>query len=223
MAKKRLALIHTVNWYAKVINIPFADPWLQENPDFEVFNIMDDSLLAESLESGAATPAVIKRLQFYFMAAEAMGADVAMCTCTTVALGSRTARNYVSIPVLNIDEPMAKEAVRMGTRLGIVATVPTSPAATARLLQYEASQIGKSIEILVECDEEAFEYRQQGDVPRHDERVHAVMDRLAEKVDVLVLGQISLAQIKHTASVPVLQVGDSGFAEAKRLLDQVNK
>lgn len=47
------------------------------------------------------------------------------------------------------------------------------------------------------------------------------MDRLAEKVDVLVLGQVSLAQIKHSTKVPVLQVGDSGFAEAKRLLDQV--
>jgi len=223
MAKKRLALIHTVNWYDKVINTPFADPWLKENPDFEVFNIMDDSLLAESLDNGMATPAVYKRMQFYFMAAESLGADVAMCTCTTVALGSRTARNYVSIPVFNIDEPMAKEAVRLGTRLGIVGTVPTSPAATQRLLEYEASQIGKSVEIVVECDEKAFEYRQQGDIPKHNERVHAVMDRLAEKVDVLVLGQISLAQIKHETKVPVLQVGHTGFAEAKRLLDQVNK
>jgi len=223
MAPKKLALIHTVNWYSKVINIPFVDPWLKENPDFEVFNIMDDSLLQESLDHGGATPAVIKRLQFYFMAAEAMGADVAMCTCTTVALGSRTARNFVSIPVFNIDEPMAKEAVRLGTRLGIVGTVPTSPAATQRLLEYEASLIGKPIEIIVECDEKAFEYRQQGDIPKHDQRVHAVMDKLAEKVDVLVLGQISLAQIQHETKVPVLQVGHTGFAEAKRLLNQVKK
>ena len=223
MAPKKLALIHTVNWYSKVINIPFVDPWLKENPDFEVFNIMDDSLLKESLDHGGATPAVIKRLQFYFMAAEAMGADVAMCTCTTVALGSRTARNFVSIPVFNIDEPMAKEAVRLGTRLGIVGTVPTSPAATQRLLEYEASLIGKPIEIIVECDEKAFEYRQQGDIPKHDQRVHAVMDKLAEKVDVLVLGQISLAQIQHETKVPVLQVGHTGFAEAKRLLNQVKK
>ncbi len=223
MAKKKLALIHTVNWYAKVINSPFADPWLRENPNFEVFNIMDDSLLAESLDHGGATPAVIKRLQHYFLAAEAMGADVAMCTCTTVGIGSRTARNYVSIPVFNIDEPMAKEAVRLGSRLGIVGTVATSPAATRQLLEHEAGQIGKPIEILVECDEKAFEYRQQGDIPKHDERVHQVMDRLAEQVDVLVLGQISLAQIQHETKVPVLQVGYSGFAEAKRLLNQDNQ
>ena len=221
MAKKRLALIHTVNWYYKVINIPFVDPWLKENPDIEVFNIMDDSLLAESLENKGATPAVIKRIQFYFMAAEAMGADVAMCTCTTVALASRTARNYVSIPVFNIDEPMARQAVHMGTKLGIVATVPTSPAATQRLLEYEAEQAGKSIDIQIVCNEKAFTHLQQGEVARHDQLVHQEMDKLAEKVDVLVLGQISLAQVKHETKVPVLQVGHSGFAEAKRLLDQV--
>src|SRR5512138_2068136 len=99
MTKKRLALIHTVSWYAKSVNNPFADPWLKENPDVEIFNIADDSLLSESLASGSATPAVIKRLQLYIMAAEAMGADVAMISCTTVGEASRIARKWASIPV----------------------------------------------------------------------------------------------------------------------------
>jgi aspartate/glutamate racemase len=221
--RKRLALIHTVHWYDTVITNPFVEPWLKETPDVEVFNIMDDSLLAEALDHGEATPAVIKRLQFYFMAAETMGADVAMCTCTTVALASITARNYVSIPVFNIDEPMAREAVSLGAKLGIVATVSTSPAATKRLLEHEASNVNKSVDIQIECDEKAFEYRMQGDIEKHDERVHAIMDRMAEKVDVLVLGQISLAQIKHETKVPVLQVGNSGFREAQRLLNQAGE
>lgn len=218
VAKKKLALLHTVRWFDSVITTPFIEPWLKENPDIEVFNIMDDSLLAESLDHGSATPAVLKRLQHYFMAAEAMGADAAMCTCTTVAQASITARNYVSIPVFNIDEPMAKDAVRLGTRLGIVATVPTSHLATQRLLEQEAQQLGKTIEVFVECDEKAFEHRLRGEIDKHDKRVHEVMDRMAEKVNVLVLGQISLAQINHTTRVPVLQVGHSGFAEAARLL-----
>jgi Asp/Glu/hydantoin racemase len=221
MKKKKLALIHTVRWYDTVITSPFVEPWLKENPNVEVFNIMDDSLLAESLDHGSATPAVLKRLQYYFLAAEAMGADAAMCTCTTVAQASITARNYVSIPVFNIDEPMAKEAVRLGKRLGIVATVPTSHLATRRLLQQEATQQGRSIEVLVECDEKAFEHRLRGEIDKHDQRVHEVMDRMAQKVDVLVLGQISLAQINHQTKVPVLQVGHSGFAEAARLLGDV--
>jgi len=216
---KRLALIHTVNWYQQVITVPFVDPWLKANPDVQVFNIMDDSLLEESLAHKGPTPAVIKRLQFYVLAAESMGADVAMITCTTVGEASWIARRYASIPVFNIDEPMAREAVRSGRRLGIVATVPTSPAATKRLLERTAAEAGVSVEIEIALNEQAFEHLQQGRVERHNELVYREMDKLAEKVDVLVLGQISLAQIKHQTRVPVLQVGHSGFAEARRLLD----
>jgi Asp/Glu/hydantoin racemase len=193
-------------------------PWLERNPDVHVFNIMDDSLLCESLAHGCATAPVIKRLQFYVLAAEAMGADVAMITCTTVGEASRIARQFASIPVFNIDEPMARQAVRMGRRLGIIATVPTSPAATRRLLERCAQEAGVAIEISIGINEEAFSELQKGNVRRHDELVHTEMDRLSEKVDVLVLGQISLAQIRHETRVPVLQVGHSGFEEARRLL-----
>ncbi|NLX14947.1 MAG: Asp/Glu racemase [Phycisphaerales bacterium] len=216
--KKRLALIHTVTWYGKVITEPFVKPWLAANPDIEVFNIMDDSLLADSLTHGGATPEVIKRLQYYLLAAEAMNADAAMITCTTVGEASRIARSYISIPVFNIDEPMAREAVQMGDRLGILATVPTSVAATKTLLEYEAARAGKKVSIEVGLSVEAFNSLVQGNIARHDELVCAEADKLAEKVDVLVLGQISLAQVRHQTRVPLLQVGHSGFAEAKRLL-----
>jgi Asp/Glu/hydantoin racemase len=144
-----------------------------------------------------------------------------MITCTTVGEASRIARSYLSIPVFNIDEPMAREAVQQGKRLGIVATVPTSAPATQRLLEHEARLAGKSVLIETVINRQAFEYLQQGDVGKHDQLVYREMDELAQKVDVLVLGQISLAQIRHQTRVPVLQVGHSGFAEARRLLGQI--
>ena len=221
MKKKILALIHTVNWYDKSVFIPFVTPWLRHNPDVRVYNIMDDSLLAESLDNGGATRAVLKRIQFYVLAAEAMGADVAMCSCTTVGEAVRAARAYASIPVFNIDEPMAREAVRQGRRIGVVATVPTSPAATVRQLERAAEDVGKSIQIKIALNERAFQHLQQGEMESHNELVHEEMDRLARSVDVLALGQISLAQIRHETRVPVLQVGHSGLAEARRLLNVV--
>lgn len=221
MKTKILALIHTVNWYDKSVIAPFVDPWLKQNSDVRVFNIMDDSLLCESLVHNGATRQVIKRIQFYALAAEAMGADVAMCSCTTVGEATRIAREYVSIPVFNIDEPMAREAVRQGRRMGIIATVPTSPAATRRQLERAAQEAGVSISIETAVTETAFAHLQKGEIQKHNDLVHREMDRLAGKVDVLVLGQISLAQIKHATRVPVLQVGHSGLAEARRLLDRV--
>ena len=221
MKIKSLALIHTVSWYNKSVVDPFVTPWLKRNPDVRVFNIMDDSLLAESLEHGGATRAVLKRIQYYVLAAEAMGADVVMCSCTTVGEAICAARYYAAIPVFNIDEPMAREAVRRGRRLGIVATVPTSPAATKRQLERAAREAGVAIQIKTAVSEKAFRHLQRGEIQKHNDLVHREMDRLAKEVDVLVLGQISLAQIKHPTRVPVLQVGHSGLAEARRLLDLV--
>lgn len=223
MKTKTLALIHTVSWYNKSVNGPFVEPWLKQNRDVRVFNILDDSLLCESIANKGATKAVIKRIQFYALAAEAMGADVAMCSCTTVGEATRIARQYTSIPVFNIDEPMAREAVRKGRRMGIIATVPTSPAATKRQLQVAAQDAGVDITIKISVNEKAFALLQKGEIEKHNELVYRDMDRLASEVDVLVLGQISLAQIKHATRVPVLQVGRSGLAEARRLLDQVAK
>jgi Asp/Glu/hydantoin racemase len=219
MTTKTLALIHTVSWYDKSVVNPFVKPWLERNPDVRVVNIMDDSLLAESLAHNGATSNVLKRIQLYVLAAEAMGADVAMCTCTTVGEATYIAREYASIPVFNIDEPMAREAVRLGRRMGIIATVPTSPAATQRQLERAARAAGVSISIKIALNEKAFEHLQRGEIERHNELVQREMDKLAKAVEVLVLGQISLAQIKHRNGVPVLQVGHSGLAEARRLLD----
>jgi Asp/Glu/hydantoin racemase len=131
---------------------------------------------------------------------------------------TQSGKGLVSVPVFNIDEPMAKEAVQRGGKLGILATVPTSAPATERLLQATADESSRKIEIHKVINEEAFRHLLAGNVDRHNGLVHEEMDKLAESVDAIVLGQISLAQIQHETKVPVLQVGHSGFAEARRLL-----
>jgi Asp/Glu/hydantoin racemase len=217
--KNKLAMIHTVSWYNKSVIEPFASRFAEQNPDVELMNIMDDTLLSESLANGGPTQAVVRRMVLYAMAAEAQGADVVMCSCTTMGEATRTARKLVSVPIFNIDEPMARQAVTLGTRMGIIATVPTSAPATRALLLEEARLAGKEIAIETVINERAFQHLLAGEIAEHNALVHAEIDRLADIVDVIVLGQISLAQIRHTARVPILQVGLSGFAEARRLLD----
>ena len=216
---KKLAIIHTVNWYNKSVIEPFAVPWLKENPDVEIFNIMDDTLLSESLPNGGPTKEVIRRMILYYQAAEATGADVLMCSCTTMGPATRLARQMIRKPLFNIDEPMAKKAVATGTKLGILATVPTSAPATKTLLEKESEAAGKTIEIKTVINEAAFQHLLKGEVDDHNELVHRELEKLQHEVDVIVLGQISLAQIKFEAKVPVLQVGHSGFAYARELLN----
>jgi aspartate/glutamate racemase len=214
-------MIHTVSWYHQSVIEPFARRWLEENPDVRAINLMDDSLLAEALENGGPTEAVMRRMECYVTAAVLTGADVIMSSCTTMGLATERARAQCPVPLFNIDEPMAHEAVQIGTRLGILATVPTSAPATRRLLEREARALGKAIQIETVINEAAFAALLAGNRDGHDRRVAAEMDQLARRVDVIVLGQISLAKIKHRPGVPVLQVGHSGFAHARRLLNDV--
>lgn len=215
-------MIHTVHWYDQSVINPFAKRWLEANSDVHAINLMDDSLLAESLDHGGPTEAVIQRMAHYVKAAVLAGADVIMSSCTTMGKAIEQARATCPVPLFNIDEPMGRAAVAQGRRLGIVATVPTSAPATKRLLEREAAQQGKSIEIETVINQPAFAALLAGNRAEHDRIVHAEMDRLAARVDVIVLGQISLAQIQHRpAGISVLQVGHSGFAHARKLLDGV--
>jgi aspartate/glutamate racemase len=216
---KKLALIHTVSWYDKLVIHPFVDPWQKKNPDVEIINIMDDSLLSESLANGGPTKDVTRRMLNYFLAAESAGADVIMCTCTTMGPCTRLARQILHKPVFNIDEPMAKEAVSKGNVLGILATLSTSAPATKMLLEIEAREQKKEIDIKIAINEEAFKYLINGDVSKHNELIYHELDRIQNEVDVIVLGQISLGQIKYKTKVPMLQVGHSGFSYARELLD----
>jgi hypothetical protein len=99
--------------------------------------------------------------------------------------------------------------------------VPTSAPATRRLLEREARLQGKTVQIETVIHPPAFAALLAGDRAGHNRLVHVEMDRLAPRVDVIVLGQISLAQIEHRPGVPVLQVGHTGFAHARQLLNAV--
>jgi hypothetical protein len=121
--------------------------------------------------------------------------------------------------VHNIDEPMAVEAVAAGQRIGILATVPTSAPATEYLLRAEAEKTGRPIEITTVINEKAFQHLLAGEISAHDAIVAEEIARLADSVDAIALGQISLSQVRCNARVPVFQVGRSGFAHAAALLD----
>ena len=111
------------------------------------------------------------------------------------------------IPAINIDEPMAELALQKGSHFGVVATLHTSPQGTCYLLEREAKKAGKEIKIDVHVCPEAFEALMNGDVALHDRLVCKLIDKIQDEVDVVVLGQISLSQVQHTCSKPILQTG----------------
>ncbi len=216
---KKLFLLNTITNFKDIIFDLHAAPFQAENPDIEIFNIMDDTLLKETVANGGITPKVIRRMYNYTMQAIECGADCVMGTCTSVNAAAKYIRPLVDIPVLNIDEPLAREAVKAGKKIGVLATLPTSPGAIIRLMNENAQEQGLNIEIVTKVAEGAFDVLCAGDRAKHDEMINENLYSLAKEVDAIVFAQISMSMLKHDpVDVPLFKIGKSGFEEAKRLM-----
>lgn len=216
---KKLFLIHTVNQFMDMIYKPFGVPFAEKNKEIEIYNIMDDTLLKETLANGGITNGVCSRILNYVKSAAEAGADCAMCTCTSVNAAAKYAKKFSPIPFFNIDEPVARETVKNGKKIGVLATLPTSPKGTVRLLNEESKAQGKDIEIVTRVAEGAFDALTSGDVKKHDEMVTEALFQLAKEVDTITFAQISMSKLVHDdPGVPIYKIGASGFEEAKRIM-----
>jgi aspartate/glutamate racemase len=182
---------------------------------------MDDSLLKDTLAAGQMTPAVATRMLAYMQAAQSSGADGVIVTCTSVNAATSWIRPMMSIPVMNIEEPVAQAAVENGKRIGVLATLGTSPAAIGRTIQKIADDSGKRVEIVNRVVDGAFDALCTGDRAKHDSMVNEALYHLAGEVDVIAFAQISMSLLKHDpVKVPLYKIGMSGFDRILNLMNE---
>jgi len=202
---KRLAYLHTVAGLTATFKA-LSDELL---PGIDLFHIVDESLLQNTIRANQLTPQTMRRLLRLVISAEEAGADVVMVTCSSVGPAVEASRPFVSIPVLRVDEPMAELAVQSGVTIGVAATLPTTLKPTADLISSVAARQGKSIRVVSKLCEGAFQAVVSGDPARHDQLVSAGLQELAPQVDVVVLAQASMARVietlpAETRRVPIL-------------------
>jgi hypothetical protein len=128
------------------------------------------------------------------------------------------------ITVFRIDGPMAEKAVREGKKIGVIATLPTTLEPTVALLRDKAAAAGVEIEIVEGLAKGAF----GADKATHDGLIEQGAVKLADKVDVIVLAQGSMAAMeqkliemtgKTVLSSPLLGVlGVKEYLKAKGLI-----
>jgi Asp/Glu/hydantoin racemase len=143
----------------------------------------------------------------YVESAAEAGADLVVVTCSSIGPAVDASRDFLDVPVLRIDEPMADEAVRLGTRIGVVATLSSTLEPTAELVRQRAREAGKEVEVTARVCVGAFEALQAGDRDRHDELVREGLREVISGSDVVVLAQASMARVVETlddVGVPVL-------------------
>lgn len=188
----------------------------------ELASYEDASILAEVREHGFVTGAAAARLIGMFMKATQEGADAVLNCCSSVGEAADAAAGvgkFTGVPIVRIDEEMCREAVRLGGRIGVLATLPTTLEPTKNTVKRVAREMGRTVSLVDGLIDGAFGLNQE-------EFKRVLSDKAGEiagDVDVILLAQGSMAYVEEllhkTYGKPVLSSPRFGAEAVRRALE----
>ena len=199
---KSIALIHTV----KSVASGFDDS-LRNYLGYEVkiHNLWDDFLANNPNEIGEFTIQNRNRLFCDMKAQELTGADI-------------------QVPVIAIDDAMARRIVLYGKRIMVMATAESTVGPTVSKIKAEADKAGREADISTCVCMDAFFAMKAMDMKKHDMILREKAGEL-KGYDCIVLAQASMAHLEdETASItgcPVLTSPRLCMEEIKKKLEEI--
>jgi Asp/Glu/hydantoin racemase len=220
MKTPRVAAVYTA---AGIVD-PCVQMFEDLNPDVELVNIVDSMLIFDINRAGTITPAIERRTLNYFRAAGNSDADAVLCTCSSIGEIADRANVSLDIPMFKIDSPMIHRAAEIGGRIGVIATLRSTLDPTIRFLRRTAHEQGSKIEVVRGLAEGAFDAVAAGDTESHDRMIIDTVKGLADRVDLIILAQASMARVEEAleavAGKPVLSSLHSGIEEVVQYLEE---
>lgn len=216
----RIALIHAVTAAIP----PALEAVRIEWPEADVESLLDEGLTPALRREGGLTPRIVQRICDLATYAARGGADGILFTCSAFTPAMDVAKRLVAVPLLKPDEAMITAALDLGSRIGVVATVPAAVSAATAQLTAAAAARGQPVEVLAATVPEAAEAANRGDLPAHDGLLADAAATLASQVDVVCLAQFSSARahpvVTARVAVPVLTSPRAAVARLRALLAQ---
>lgn len=163
----------------------------------EILNYQDPSILAEVREHGYVTAGAAARLVGMYMQAVSDGADAILNCCSSVGEVADAAGDlgrYTGIPIVRIDEEMCREAVRLGKRIGVLATLPTTLEPTKNTILRVAREMNRHVELVDGLVDGAFGIDQE----QFKAMLCAKTGEIIDQADVILLCQGSMAYAEET-------------------------
>lgn len=214
---KKVTIIHTSLVSHAHLNQLFQDII----PEAKIHNIVDDSLLAEVSEAGQITPAIVSRMCGYYQAAQQIGSDLIFNQCSSVGEAADIAAKTVSVPVLRVDEAMAEQAVTLGRRIAVVATVASTVEPSCHLVRQKAAAAGVDSEVIPYLVDGAMWALINEGQETHNRMVKDTIQKAARECDVVVMAQGSMVVLLPELTdiqKPVLSSPELGVRKARRIL-----
>ena len=185
--RKKSTILHTT--LATTTTIPAMIRELYPD-EFDIVNVLDDSLLNDIKCSGRMSASVIERFIQYACIAKNNGSDALLLACSSLGKAADIARELLDIPLYKIDEPMADQAVESGNNILVLGTVKSTLEPTSDLIRSKRKSQEQSVTCILIPD--VFELYEI-DRERHDQKIAEVIQEHWNTYDVIVLAQASMA------------------------------
>ena len=192
-------------------------------PGVKVYHFIDSSLLDEVVANNQPTAEVYSRMFQYYKDAEDLGVDAILNQCSSVSEVAEYMKKFISVPIVKVDEAMARKAVSMGKRIALVATAPSTLAPSHRLLDSAAAEAEADVTITEYLSAGAMQVLlATGDKQKHNEMIIDTVRQAAAENDVVVLAQgsmLALEPMLESIDKPVLTSPKLGIEYLKEVLD----
>lgn len=185
-----ILLIHTL---PPLVNM-FGDLSKEYFPRMRILHVLDEPALERVARRGVLDETDAERLASHLIFGWEVGVLAALLTCSTLSPLVPGLRKRVGFWIETVDDAMAKHAVMTGSRIGVLATNPTTLEPTRQLLLREAAFCEREIEIRESLVAGALADLLAGNGSEHDQRVMRSALDLSGEVDVIVLAQASMAR-----------------------------
>lgn len=186
-SQPRLAILHTTSVTIQSLTALCS----RLLPGVRVSHYLDDSILQQINAEGSISAGVRYRFQSLIALAAASKPDVILSACSSVGGMLEEARELFSIPLLRIDEPMARSAAAQKCSIMVCATVKSTLEPTLALIRRYADP---SIEVRSMLIAEAGKLLSTGDKEAYLSLIASRLTEAAEKYETVVLAQASMAE-----------------------------
>ncbi|HJA67940.1 MAG TPA: aspartate/glutamate racemase family protein [Candidatus Mediterraneibacter cottocaccae] len=216
----KVALVYT-STTPELINLVNEEVKKQLGEDVEILSYEDPTILSEIREHGYVTTAPAARLIKMFMDAALDGADAILNICSSVGETAdciQDAARYIGVPVVRIDEDMCRDAIRRGSRIGVMATLPTTLNPTKNTLLRLAREMNREIVLIDSLADGAFGLDQD----KFRDLLLSHAEQIRDQVDIILLCQGSMAYceeyLEKKTGIPVVSSPRYGAAALKKAL-----
>ena len=203
----RLTFLHTAQSNARLFGALVLDLAPQLAGLEEPVHLVGEAFLTRAVAEGGISENLRSDLAGTVEDAFSAGADLVVCTCSTLGQAAEEAGRRLGKPVMRIDRPMAEEAVRIGGHVVVAACLATTIDPTTDLLKEVAVEQGRQVDLSMLLIPDAWPLFERNEKEAYERMIAEEVRAVAGDCSAVVLAQASMAGAAHFCqdlALPVL-------------------